>query len=91
MKAVRPEDVISDAVNSVEFNGVNVRKGTVGAILANAKILAAHDSTVEEKTAAKAMIKELAPAVIASGLHEHVTWNNPEIQNILDDVVKAEK
>ena len=32
---MRPEDIISDTQNEIMLNGVTVRKGTVGAFLAN--------------------------------------------------------
>lgn len=85
---VRAEDFLPDDVSSREFNGVVVRKGSMGAAIANAKILASPKSTVQEKEAAKEMLKELAPALVAIGVHEHLTWKNPEIQKIFDAVAE---
>lgn len=85
--SIKPEDILPDDVNAVEINGLMARKGTVAAALANAKVLASGDKTEEEKNKAKEMIRELAPALIALELHQHVTWKNPEIQKIIDEAL----
>ena len=81
--AVRPEDILPDDVNSTEVAGVQVRKGTVAAVLANAAVLESKRSSDEEKQQALSMIESLAPAIVAIGLHHHVTWNNKTIQDII--------
>lgn len=85
--SVRPEDILPDNINAVEINGVAARKGTVAAALANAKILASNNKTDAEKREAKEMIRELAPSLVALELHQHITWNNPEIQKIIDEAL----
>jgi len=84
--SVRAEDILPDDVNSKLINGVVARKGSMGASVANARILAAPESTVQEKEAAKEMLKSLAPALVAIGVHEHLTWKNPDIQKIFNEV-----
>lgn len=81
--SIRPEDVVPDEVNFAKINGVRVRKGTVGAVLANAKILS-EDADCDE-AAILDVIKEFAPALVAIGMHEHVIWKNPAIQRLMDD------
>ena len=83
-KAVRPEDMLPDDVNTAEIAGVHVRKGTVAAVLANATLLESKSASDEEKKQAISMIEELAPAVVAIGLHNHVTWKNKKIQDIFN-------
>lgn len=85
---VRPEDILPEETNSMSINGITVRKATVAAILANAKRLASGTLSEIEKSEALAVIKELAPAVVAIELHKHVTWNNPEIQKIIEQAAE---
>lgn len=83
-----PEDLLPDDKNHVEMNGTKIRKGTMGAALANAKIIESSDATTEEKQAALIALKQLAPALIAFGLTTFLQWKNPIIQNIFDQVEK---
>lgn len=90
-KVVRPEDMIADHENEVMVGGMKVRKGTAAAVFANAKILSSVAATPEEKASAKNMIAEYAPGLIAAGMYDLVTWKNPEIQKIFDDIVSKMK
>lgn len=87
MKPIKPENILADGQDTAELNGRTVRKGTVAAALANLDILQSPISTAEEKIAAKNMIIELAPDLIAIGLHQHLTWKNPEIEKIIQDTI----
>lgn len=89
--SIKPEDIMPDNVNSIEVNGVRVRKATVGAVLANAKILESVATSAAEKSNALASIKELAPSLVALEMHKHVTWNNPEIQRIVEEAAKRKQ
>lgn len=82
--AIKPEDIIGDNENTIEINGIKVRKGTVGAVLANIDIFSSSDSTQTDKEEAKNMIVTLAPAMIATGFLKHATWKNPEVQQIFE-------
>lgn len=85
-KSVQPEDVLPDGLDCSEMNGRIVRKGTIAAFLANIEIL--EDSNINEKQKYEIIstLKELAPSVIAIGLHKHVKFKNLEIEKILLDV-----
>jgi hypothetical protein len=83
----RPEDVLSDESNSINLNEVNIRKGTVAAFLKNITILESPELPEENKNDAIAIMKELAPALIAAGLYKHATFHNPIVQKILDDEI----
>ena len=50
-----------------------MRKGTIGAAIQNAKIIQSIHASLEEKQAAKEMIKQLAPDIKALELNQHVT------------------
>ncbi len=82
-KTIRPEDILADNENFVELNGVTVRKGSIAAFLKNIDYFEDINSTDAQKAASLEVIKELVPAIIASGLHRHATFNNKIIQDIL--------
>jgi hypothetical protein len=81
--SVRPEDVLPDGVDTTAINGKMVRKGTIAAFLANADILENQHATEQQRREALNMMKELAPAVIAIGLHKHVIFKNSQVEQIL--------
>lgn len=83
MKKLTPEEILPDGDDFTDINGLKVRKGSIAAVLANIEILESHDSSKNEKQRAINIIKKLAPALNAIGLNKHVTWNNPEVRNIL--------
>ncbi len=85
---IKPEDLLSDEQNSAEFNGQPVRKGTIGAAIANARIYESTESSAEQKREALEMIKTLAPSIIALELHKFVTWKNADIQAVFDKAGK---
>lgn len=83
-KAIRPDDILADKENFVELNGLIVRKGSIAAFLKNIDLFENSESTEAQKKAALDMIKELAPVIIASGLHRHAVFKNTTIQDILN-------
>jgi ribonuclease HIII len=82
-KGISPQDILSDNENFAVFNGVKVRKGTVAALFANIKEYSKTDATEDSKRLALEKIIELAPAVRAIGLHEHIIFKNELINNII--------
>lgn len=84
-KSLRPEDIVPDGVESISVNGKIVRKGTVAAFLANADVLENPTATEKQKQDAINIMKELAPDVVAVGLHKHVTFKNTEAEQLLVD------
>lgn len=85
IKPVRPEDVLPDGVDKTLFEGVSVRKGTVKAFLENIEIFENPNIDENEKQAALAVMKDLAPALIALRLNQHVTFKNTEIEKIIKE------
>ncbi len=81
IKAIKPNDMLADADNFVELNGLTVRKGTVSAFLKNIDLF--ENSNEAQNAEALEMIKELAPAILAAGLHRHATFKNKIIEDIL--------
>jgi hypothetical protein len=88
---VRPEDILPDGVDTAAINGKTVRKGSIAAFLANTDILENLHTTEQQKQEALNMMKELAPAVIAIGLHNHVIFKNSQVEQILVDAVNHTK
>ena len=84
-ESIRPSDIIGDNENYVELNGIKVRKGSVAAFIKNIEIYENSDSNESKENALK-MIQELAPAIKASGLHDHVNFKNITIEKILNDL-----
>jgi hypothetical protein len=67
-RAVRPEDVLADEVNSATLNGTEVRKGSIAAFIVNAKILESLAPTDPVYSEVEAQLRALVPAVRAVGV-----------------------
>jgi hypothetical protein len=84
LQAKKPEDMIADSENYLRHNGKAVRKGTMAAIIANIELLESGQANQAEKAKALKILKELAPAVNASGLTKHFHCHNIKVQAIFD-------
>lgn len=78
---MRAQDVLPDGVDQLQLNGVSVRKGSVAAFLANAKVLADTFATAEARLEAERDILEAMPALCATGLFE--------VMQLRDETVRA--
>ena len=67
---MRAQDLLPNDVSQAEFDGVSVRKGSVGAFLANARTLTDPAATVAARAAAERDLVELLPALRALGLFD---------------------
>ncbi|MGL6243528.1 hypothetical protein [Pseudomonas sp.] len=67
---MRAEDLLPDDLNQGLFNGITVRKGTVGAFLINARLLINPQTPDDQRTAATKDILQALPALRALGLFE---------------------
>lgn len=83
--SVKPEDILPDGKDTTIIDGKEIRKGTVAAFLANINILENPSSSVQHKQDAIDKLQELAPSVITVGLHHHVQFKNPQVEQILKD------
>lgn len=86
MRAIKPEDILPDGVDAVSINGVELRKGTVAAFLANIDILENEAATEQAKQEAYTMLEQLAPAIVLGGLNKHVLFKNQLVAKILKDL-----
>lgn len=80
-RASTPEDVLRDGEDFKTIRGERVRKGTIAAAMRNMEALGGGSG--EEKEAALAMIKQLAPGLVVLGVHQHFICRNPEVEAIL--------
>ncbi|CPV47720.1 hypothetical protein [Mycobacteroides abscessus] len=83
--AIRPEDVLSDSDNSTTVDGVTVRKGTIAAFIANAKLLETIAQSDPRHAAIERELRKLAPAVRAIGLLDVFTPRTPRIASLLGE------
>jgi hypothetical protein len=67
---MRAEDLLPDPLDQGQFDGTTVRKGTVGAFLINARMLADPGASDEQRRVAEQDIVEALPALRALGLFE---------------------
>lgn len=84
---MRAQDVLPDHVNQVEVGGVTVRKGSVGAFLANARVLQDPGATAAARAAATGDIKALAPALRALGLFDVLEVRDPQLRALVEPPV----
>lgn len=83
-KAVKPESVIPGDFNTDELDGMHVREANIKTVLENIALLESKNASDEEQRKAISMIEKLAPAIIAIGLQNHVTWKNKKVQDIFN-------
>lgn len=86
--AVTPQDLLPDGQDSAVVNGKLVRKGSVAAFLRNIELFESPQASTQQKAAAMKALEELAPAIVAVGLPQHLSFKNPKIQELVE---KAEQ
>ncbi|QCP52554.1 hypothetical protein FAZ95_25675 [Trinickia violacea] len=84
---MRAEDMLPDDKNAGEFNGVVVRKGSVGAFLANAKTLADPQVSDEARALAERDMVELLPALRALGVFDVFEIRDATLRALVNDRV----
>ncbi|MDO8031845.1 hypothetical protein O3297_00295 [Janthinobacterium sp. SUN128] len=80
---MRAEDVLPDQQNQGQFNGVTVRKGTVGAFLANARLWLDETSSDADRSMAERDIIEALPALHALGLFDIVQVRDAALRELV--------
>jgi hypothetical protein len=80
---IRPEDVLADGVETTNVDGLDVRKGTVAAFVANARKLAQLEPGDAGRDALEGQLRALAPALRAVGLLEVFAPRSPVVAAIL--------
>lgn len=80
-KGVDSQDILPEGQDYKVIRGVTVRKGTIAAAMANMDLL--ESGSEEEAEAARAKLRELAPALVVLGVHKHFQCRNPELEQLL--------
>jgi hypothetical protein len=75
---MRAEDLLPDHLDHTRIDGVLVRKGSVGAFLANARIWS--DGDADARAQAERHIVEALPALRALGLFEVLEIRDPRLR-----------
>ena len=81
---MRAKDVLPDGTDQSEFNGVTVRKGTVGAFLANARVLTDAAASPDIRSAAERDIIEALPALRALGLFDILSVRDDRLRALVE-------
>ncbi|MFF7056082.1 hypothetical protein ACFY89_05350 [Achromobacter spanius] len=77
---MQAKDILPDGMNHSEFNGVPVRKGTVGAFLANARVCTDAQASPEAVAQARRDIQDALPALRALGLFDVLELRDPGLR-----------
>jgi hypothetical protein len=80
---MKAEQLLPDHVNSGEFNGITVRKGTVGAFLINVKMLQKPETSTTQREEVLAEMREAIPALHALGLIDVFEARDPAIREMI--------
>ncbi|MGN7919519.1 MULTISPECIES: hypothetical protein [Lysobacter] len=75
---MRAEDLLPDHLDHTRIDGVLVRKGSVGAFLANARVWS--DGDADARAQAERHIAEALPALRALGLFEVLEIRDPGLR-----------
>jgi hypothetical protein len=81
---MKAEDLLPDHVNQADINGVVVRKGTVGAFLANARIWTDRLSSAQGREDAERDIVDALPALRALGLFEVLEIRDAALRSMVE-------
>ena len=80
---MRAEDVLPDEQNEGQFNGISVRKGTVGAFLGNASLWLDESVSSVERSTAERDILDALPALHALGLFDILQVRDTRLRELL--------
>jgi hypothetical protein len=81
---MRAEDILPDAVNQGEFNGVIVRKGTVAAFLANARVWSDPATDRAQRQAVERDLIDALPALRALGLFDVLSIQDAALRRLVE-------
>ncbi len=81
---MRAQDILPDHLDEVRHHGTTIRKGSVGAFLANAAALDMPTVTADNREALLRDIEELLPALRALGLFDVFEIRNPRLRAFVE-------
>ena len=77
---MKAEDILPDRQDRIHLGGVEIRKGSVGAFIANARLLPA-----EQRRQAEEDLRALLPAIRALGLLELFELRDARLRTLVAD------
>lgn len=80
---MRAEDILPDHQDHAEIHGVTVRKGTVGAFLANARVWCDPSTDPAQRRHAERDMFDALPALTALGLFDVLSVRDPGLRQLL--------
>ncbi|MFZ6657014.1 hypothetical protein [Undibacterium sp. TJN19] len=86
---MKAEDILPDNINIANFAGMQIRKGTVAAFIANARIHLAPSSTMEERQFAQTDMFEALPALQAIGVLDIFKIADAGLRKLVDEHLLA--
>jgi hypothetical protein len=81
---MKAEDLLPDSINQADIDGVVVRKGTVGAFLANARIWSDDGSPAQAREIAASDILDALPALRALRIFEVLEIRDAALRALVD-------
>jgi hypothetical protein len=81
---MRADQILPEHVNEVKLEGTRVRKGTVAAFLANARVLMDANASPSARQEAERDIIEALPALRALGVFEVVEVRDKKLKAFID-------
>lgn len=81
---MKPEEIIPDNQNTVDCNGVTVRKGSVAAFLDSVRVFNDSASSPSQRQEAHADIISLVPSLSAIGLFQVFSIRDPNVAALVE-------
>lgn len=78
---MKAQDIIPDGQDFTVIDGHTVRKGSVGAFLANARVLEDPNATADERRIARDDLAALTPTLDALGLFDVFELRSPALRD----------
>ncbi|ATA55665.1 MULTISPECIES: hypothetical protein [Variovorax] len=78
---MKAQDIIPDGQDFTVIDGHTVRKGSVGAFLANARVLEDANATADERRVARDDLAALIPTLDALGLFDVFELRSPALRD----------
>ncbi|KRU94839.1 hypothetical protein [Pseudomonas aeruginosa] len=82
---MKAEDILPDRQDRIRLDGVEIRKGSVGAFIANARLLLERDRPAAQRRQAEEDLRTLLPAIRALGLLELFELRDARLRALVAD------
>jgi len=82
---MKPQDILPDNINTTRIGGLEVRKGSVAAFMANLAIIE-HPTDYETYQAAVSDLIELVPVMEALGVFKHFWLRSEKAVAVITDI-----